>query len=176
MAAQARARARALKSLAAAGALACAFAVSGCGGEAARDDAGPVGADAGSFAMELGQGELSFAPLSDGEALPYEHGPQGGQHVWVAFRMQDLDPARVLVQVTTMVEGHPELELQRRGRVNFEPEADAASAAHVYAGWPAQILDAVMHEGERAHIDVLLEDRAGRRARAAAAITIAAPD
>jgi hypothetical protein len=139
--------------------------------------------DAGRPWMELGQGELEFAPLAQGEALPYEHGPQGGQHVWVAFRAYGLDPLRVLVTVTTAVEGRDDLVLERRGRVNFEidesgaaHDAGAGRTLHVYEGWPAQILKAVEHPGERAHIDVTLEDRAGRTAHAEATIVIAEPE
>jgi hypothetical protein len=139
--------------------------------------------DAGKPWMELGQGEIEFAPLEDGEALPYAHGAQGGQHVWVAFRMYGLDPLRVLVLNTNAVEGRDDLVLDLRGRVNFEPDESAAAhdagagrALYVYAGWAAQILDAVKHPGERARIDVTLEDRAGRRASAGATIVIAEPD
>jgi hypothetical protein len=147
-----------------------------------------TGADGGAFPMELGHGELAFMPLVEGEALPYAAGTQSGHHVFVAFRMHDLDPMRVLVRVTTAVEGHAELVLERRGRVTFEPAASAAArapsesdasaapaAGYVYAGWPAQILAAPDHIGERTRIDVLLEDKSGRRASASETIVIGGP-
>jgi hypothetical protein len=145
--------------------------------------------DAGMGRLEIGKGELAFAKLAEDEALPYAAGTQGGHHVFIGFRMQALDPLRVLIEVTTAVEGHPELALTRRGRQSFDPEdaraddhededagsVEAPAPSFVYAGWPAQILDAPMHVGERARIDVLLEDRAGRTARAASTVVIAAP-
>ena len=85
--------------------------------------------------------------------------------------------------VTTEVEGHEELELTRHGRQNFQPaqfDADASSTGavregdYVYAGWPAQILKAPMHSGERARISVQLEDRQGRSVSAVKTIVIGA--
>ncbi len=142
------------------------------------------GLDGGTWPMELGRGELDFEPLEEGDALPYVAGTQSGHHVFVAFRMHDLDAMRVLVQVTTAVEGHDDLVLERRGRVTFETDDDdgvavdagAAAATYVYAGWPAQILDAPEHVGARVRIDVALEDRNGRSARASQTIVIAAPE
>jgi hypothetical protein len=88
-------------------------------------------------------------------------GSQGGFHVWISFRMRGLDPERVLIAVTTKVEGHADLELERRGRQNFvalDDEDAGASATYEYTGWPAQILDAPKHVGERVDIHVHLQD------------------
>jgi hypothetical protein len=166
-------------------ALALALAVLGCDPEPRENSSG---LDGGSWPMELGQGEVGFAPLAEGDTLPYVAGAQGGYHVFVAFRMRDLDPMRVLVRVTTAVEGHDELVLDRRGRVTFEREANPSGAVapadagtgpatrYVYAGWPAQILEAGEHFGERTRIDVQLEDKNGRRASAGQTIVIGAPE
>jgi hypothetical protein len=162
-------------------ALALVLAVHGCDPDPGE---GSSGLDGGTWPMELGQGELAFAPLEEGDTLPYVAGAQGGYHVFVAFRMRDLDPMRVLVRVTTAVEGDDELMLDRRGRVTFEVEANPSGAvepadagtgpstSYVYAGWPAQILEAGEHSGERTRIDVQLEDRNGRRASAGQTIVI----
>jgi hypothetical protein len=121
---------------------------------------GGASADAGAPDAELGQGELAFAPLAEDEALPYVAGSQGGHHVFVSFRVHGLNPMRVHVRVTTRVEDRPELDLTREGRVNFQPETPDATrpASYVYAGWPAQILMAPCHVGERAQIAVTLTD------------------
>jgi hypothetical protein len=118
-----------------------------------------VDPDSGSFEAELGQGEVEFAPLAEDEPLPYAAGTQGGHHVFISFRARDLEPERVLVSVETRVEDHPELTLRREGRVNFKP---GSSGQYVYAGWPAQILRAPCHSGERAHLVVTLTDRHDR--------------
>jgi hypothetical protein len=121
---------------------------------------GGASADAGAPDAELGQGEVAFAPLAEDDALPYAAGSQGGHHVFVSFRMHRLNPLRMHVRVTTRVEDHPELDLTREGRVNFEPETSQGPgpASYVYAGWPAQILMAPCHVGERVQIAVTLTD------------------
>jgi hypothetical protein len=126
-------------------------------------------AGSSSFEAELGQGEVEFAPLAEGETLPYAAGSQGGHHVYVSFHASGLDPERVLVSVQTSVEDHPELVLRREGRVNFEPADDDS---YIYAGWPAQILLAPCHSGERARITVRLTDRTDRSANLARWIVI----
>lgn len=168
-----------------AGALLCALAAgSGCEDPAPGPaaDAGGAGAGAELGQVELGKGEQVYAPLARDEALPYAAGTQGGHHVYVGFRMRGLDPSRVLVKVRTSVVGHPELDLDRSGRVNFTPETVAGdpdagdppepTGDHLYVGWPAQILAAPMHEGEQAEITVALEDRLGRTASAMQRIVI----
>ncbi|HKP58256.1 MAG TPA: hypothetical protein VJV78_16125 [Polyangiales bacterium] len=116
-------------------------------------------ADSGSIEAELGQGEIEFAPLAEDDTLPYAAGSQGGHHVFISFRARGIDPERVLVSVETTIEDRPKLTLRREGRVNFEP---SGKDTHDYAGWPAQILLAPCHEGERAHIAATLTDREDR--------------
>jgi hypothetical protein len=161
-----------------------AAALAACGDDDAAKP-GPVAApDAGSPWLKIGRGETAFAPLTEDEALPYVRGSQGGFHVWVSFRMQGLDPQRVLIAVTTEVEGHPELQLERRGRQNFAAAGGAGApdggvkpgAVYEYAGWPAQILDAPLHVGARVHIHASLEDLQARLVRADTMVIIAAPD
>lgn len=38
----------------------------------------------------LGTGQTDFAPLTDGQMLMLERGPQGGHHIWIAVRMRNL--------------------------------------------------------------------------------------
>jgi hypothetical protein len=38
----------------------------------------------------LGTGQTDFAPLTDGQTLQLERGPQGGHHIWIAARMKNL--------------------------------------------------------------------------------------
>jgi hypothetical protein len=146
----------------------------GCGGPNDSADASNDTAPE----LELGQGEQSFAPLAPDDALSYVAGSQGGQHVFVSFRVRGMDPTRVHVKVTTSIEGQPTLTLTREGRVNFNPEpaaADGGSAepSYVYAGWPAQILMAPCHVGERVHIEASLSDLQMRTASDSQTIRIA---
>jgi hypothetical protein len=147
----------------------------GCGGTDRAADAVAAAAPV----LELGQGELSFAPLGEDEALPYVAGSQGGYHVFVSFRVHGMDPTRVLVNVTTSVEADASLTLTREGRVNFKQDAEtaqdagAAESSYVYAGWPAQILMAPCHVGERVRIDATLSDLRMLSASASQTIRIA---
>ena len=118
-----------------------------------------AGVEEAALEAELGAGETEFAELAKDDTLPYVAGAQGGHHVYVSFRASGLDPERVLVSVETSVEDHDELKLRRQGRVDFAADG---GEHYVYAGWPAQILRAPCHRGERALIRVELTDREAR--------------
>ena len=130
--------------------------------------------------MALGRGELEFAPLAEDDELPFVAGAQGGHHVFVSFRVVNMDPKRMHVKVATSVFEHPELGLTREGRVTFESEMSEASGAdsqtYAYAGWPAQILKAPCHPGERVRIEVTLTDLQMQVAHAEQTIRLATPD
>jgi hypothetical protein len=131
--------------------------------------------------FEIGQGELSFAPLQDDEALPYVAGAQGGHHVFVAFRIRHLDPSRTHVAVTTTPLERPDLKLEREGRINFMRDDDAPAEAsdapsYIFPGWPAQILMAPCFVGESARIDVVLTDLENKMATGTRTVRIARPE
>src|SRR4029434_4969109 len=54
-------------------------------------------------AVELGTGESHFEELIDGQDVTLIHGPQGGWHVWMSLRAQEIDPMRVGLRVMTQV-------------------------------------------------------------------------
>jgi hypothetical protein len=59
----------------------------------------------------LGTGQTDYAPLTDGQTLQLEQGPQGGHHVWMALRMKNLRQAGSTTTVTsTVVDGPLVLE------------------------------------------------------------------
>jgi hypothetical protein len=45
---------------------------------------------AGPPQLALGQGQLDYAPLDEGQTVQVERGPQGGYHIWLAARMTNL--------------------------------------------------------------------------------------
>ncbi|MDI3283900.1 hypothetical protein [Polyangium sp. 15x6] len=47
-------------------------------------------ASSGDPALVVGQGQMAFASLAEGEVVPIEQGPQGGHHVWLALRVTGL--------------------------------------------------------------------------------------
>jgi hypothetical protein len=52
---------------------------------------GPVAVPntAPTLAVDIGTGEISFEPLSDGGEVTLVHGPQGGFHIWTSVRVRD---------------------------------------------------------------------------------------
>jgi hypothetical protein len=159
--------------------LACALWACGeSDGHAAQPDGG------NDARLEIGQGETAFAPLQDGDTLVFEHGAQGGEHVYISLRITGLGPMRVLLEARTQLEGREDLVLERRGRLTFTPvsstcdagDDDACAPRFEYIGWPAQILGARDHPGERAQIVIDVTDLEGVHAQAKKTIVLAAPD
>ena len=153
----------------------------GCAGSGDQAGDGGTGDPPGMISMALGRGDLEFSPLAEDDELPFVAGAQGGHHVFVSFRVVNMDPKRMHVTVTTSVFEHPELDLTREGRVNFEAEMSAVDGAadsqtYAYAGWPAQILKAPCHPGERVRIEVTLTDLRMQVANAEQTIRLATPD
>jgi hypothetical protein len=58
-----------------------------------NDDAPPV--------LFVGTGMSDFLPLTAGQTLQAEPGPQGGHHIWIAARMKNVKQRRT----TTRIEG-----------------------------------------------------------------------
>lgn len=48
--------------------------------------------DGATSALELGTGESSFVPLTDGGTIELVHGPQGGYHLWVSSWFFGIEP------------------------------------------------------------------------------------
>src|SRR5262249_8500793 len=43
--------------------------------------------------VQLGSGQTDFLPVTNGQTLSLEKGPQGGHHIWIAVRMKNLKQA-----------------------------------------------------------------------------------
>jgi hypothetical protein len=55
----------------------------------------------------LGTGQTDYAPLTDGQTLHLELGPQGGHHIWIAARMKNLRRSGSTTTITSSLEGAP---------------------------------------------------------------------
>ncbi len=53
----------------------------------------------------LGTGQQDFLPVTDGETVKLEKGPQGGHHVWTAVRMKNLKQSGATTTVTAVQPG-----------------------------------------------------------------------
>jgi len=65
----------------------------GGGVDATAFDAGPVTPH-----FEIGTGTEAFEPLGPGSTMELVHGPQGGYHVAISFRIWGIDPEGLLIQ------------------------------------------------------------------------------
>jgi hypothetical protein len=59
------------------------------------------GRNAGPPALQVGTGQTEYLPLTPGQTLQAEAGPQGGHHIWIATRMKNLKQTLT----TTRIEG-----------------------------------------------------------------------
>ena len=57
-------------------------------------------ANPGAPTVIVGTGQTDYFPLSDGQTLQAQTGPQGGHHIWVALRMQNLKQSGSTTTVT----------------------------------------------------------------------------
>lgn len=112
------------------------LALTGCGDPegAEASPPGPCGAQ-GAPSVELGTGPddgNGYAPLSDGQAAPLLHGPQGGFHVWSNLRARGLCPDRLRTErVVTRLDDAQEI-VTLRSQASLVPASDPELAAD---GW-----------------------------------------
>jgi hypothetical protein len=55
----------------------------------------------------LGTGQTDYAPLSDGQTLQLEKGPQGGHHIWIAARQRNLRQSGSRTTLTAKIVDNP---------------------------------------------------------------------
>ncbi len=65
----------------------------------------------------LGTGQTDFAPLSDGQTLQLERGPQGGHHIWIAARMKNLRQSGSRTTLTAKLVDDPSSPIAPAGYV-----------------------------------------------------------
>jgi len=53
----------------------------------------------------IGMGQTDYFPLTDGQTLQAQAGPQGGHHIWLAVRMQNLKQSQTTTTVTATQPG-----------------------------------------------------------------------
>lgn len=65
----------------------------------------PVPSTPPSLEVEVGTGEVGFAPLSAGDEVELVYGPQGGYHIWTAVRIRDVSVEQAQINVSARFEG-----------------------------------------------------------------------
>jgi hypothetical protein len=68
--------------------------------ENAPDVCKPI--DAGAPIVQVGTGQTDYLPVISGQTVQMEQGPQGGHHVWIAVRQQNLSQAGSTTTITSV--------------------------------------------------------------------------
>jgi hypothetical protein len=58
-------------------------------------------ANAGAPVIQVGTGQTDFLPIVPGETVQAEQGPQGGHHIWIAVRQENLRQAGSVTKITS---------------------------------------------------------------------------
>jgi hypothetical protein len=58
--------------------------------------------NAGPPKVDVGYGQTDYLPLTDGQTIQLEQGPQGGHHVWVAVRQENLKQSGSTTTITSV--------------------------------------------------------------------------
>lgn len=114
--------------------------------------------------LELGWGTDRFTPL--GGPLPVEYGPQGGQHLWLAFRSTGLDLSDASTVSVVGVTGN-EVVVDQWARLRWTCHEDGrAEVLGLQVPVPSQTL------GEQLALDVTVTDADGREVTGKAQILV----
>jgi hypothetical protein len=122
--------------------------------------------------LELGSGEASFEPASDGSELPLYAGTQGGHHVWLSMRARglsgpDLQFSLDVVPSLPAPPAHTEVSLH----FSDGPAGDS----YEYVGWPARVLMPECAVGHPVQLSVRLSDARGRSVEAELSVIAGPP-
>jgi hypothetical protein len=62
-------------------------------------------AGAGAAVVQVGTGQTDYLPLTDGQTVQMEEGPQGGHHIWIAVRQENLGQMGTVTTITSTQPG-----------------------------------------------------------------------
>jgi hypothetical protein len=113
--------------------------------------------------LELGSGEATFEPASNGSELALYAGTQGGHHVWLSMRVRGLSGPDLQFSLD-VVPSPPAPPAHTEVTLHF---ADApAGGPYEYVGWPARVLMPECAVGHPVQISVQLSDAQGKSVEA----------
>ena len=55
--------------------------------------------------VQVGTGQTAYLPLTDGETVQAQQGPQGGHHIWMAVRQENLSQQGSTTTITSVQPG-----------------------------------------------------------------------
>jgi hypothetical protein len=62
-------------------------------------------ANAGPPVVQVGTGQTDYLPVTDGQTVQAEQGPQGGHHIWIAVRQQNIKQSGSTTTITSVQPG-----------------------------------------------------------------------
>lgn len=138
----------------------------------------PTSCDPVAATVEVGTGTGAFEPLSEGQALPFFLGPQGGYHVFAALKATGIEPgdpadpfgpASPVITVELTVEGEVIGRLIDQPRL-FEAQQDAAVLVNQRV--VMEVLDPPDYDGAAATLSAEVVDRCGSAAEDARGVVL----
>jgi hypothetical protein len=79
-------------------------------------------ANAGPPVVQVGTGQTDYLPVTPGQTVQMEQGPQGGHHVWIAVRQENLKQAGSTTTITSVVPTTGLVGPRTSYVFNFEPD------------------------------------------------------
>lgn len=129
---------------------------SACAGEAPIAEGEPR--------LELGTGTSRFEALQDGDEVPMVLGAQGGWHLWIAVRTENLD-ARI-GSLTIEHQRVDESESAQTTTIGVQLDPPDALGRRAYLGWPAILADPACATGELVRVRATFVTSSGQRLEA----------
>jgi hypothetical protein len=127
----------------------------------------------------IGSGQTDYLPITDGQMISMERGPQGGHHIWIATRMKNLRQSKSTTKLTAVRPDDPSVMIPPASFVftfdpdeggfcklvglRFQLDAGAADLANDYKQYLGKPLD----------VTVEITDTTGAHGSATAHIVIA---
>lgn len=131
-------------------------------------------ANAGAPAVQVGTGQTEYLPLTDGEMVQAEQGPQGGHHIWIAVRQQNLKQAGSTTTITSVQPGTNLAGPRMAFVFTFEP--DEGSFCKLYGLRYQLDLDGTDYHlflGQPLDVTVVIADSSGASGTGVAHIDVA---
>ena len=77
---------------------------------------------AGAPIVQVGTGQSDYLPLTSGQAVQAEQGPQGGHHIWIAVRQENLKQTGSTTAITSLQPGTGLVGPSMRFVFTFDPD------------------------------------------------------
>lgn len=145
------------------------------GSDSSGTDASPGAADSTDASVaavpvaRVGGSDVGGAGWLDWSGPPHPAdvitGIQGTEHIWVSVRVRNLNPKKLHVAATLVIEGPGGDELVKPGRIEATLKFKPDGADLLYEGLPAFVSEPCKINGKRVRVEVEVTDVFGQRAR-----------